>query len=143
MSVNPGIIEKDIGQLLKLSVAPHDDWYEVMGGTGLNDIDRKRFNTAVEFFVDGSYESAFKRFSRLSAKGSAISQYHLGLMYLKGLGVLQDFCRAHLWLNMASSRGHKKARVQLEKLTKRMSAHQVADAQKLARAWAAQNRKSR
>ncbi|NNE64363.1 MAG: hypothetical protein HKN34_09790 [Gammaproteobacteria bacterium] len=63
-------------------------------------------------------------------------------MYLKGLGVLQDFCRAHLWLNMASSRGHKKARMQLEKLTNRMSAQQVADAQKLARAWAAQNRKS-
>ncbi|MBT8435260.1 MAG: hypothetical protein KJN95_11375 [Gammaproteobacteria bacterium] len=143
MSVNPGIIEKDIGQLLKLPVAPRDDWYEVMGGAGLKDIDRKRFNTAVESFAGGSYESAFKRFSRLSAKGSAISQYHLGLMYLKGLGVLQDFCRAHLWLNMASSRGHKKARVQLEKLTNRMSAQQVADAQKLARAWAAQNRKSR
>ena len=141
MSVNPRIVEKDIGQPLKLSVAPLDDWYAVMGGARLKDIDRKRFNIAVESFVDGSYESAFKRFSRLSAKGSVISQYHLGLMYLKGLGVLQDFCRAHLWLNMASSRGHKKARVQLEKLTKRMSAQQVADAQKLARAWVAQNPK--
>jgi TPR repeat protein len=143
MSVNPRIVEKEIGQLLKMPVAPHDDWYEVMGGAGLKDLDRKRFNTAVEFFVNGSYESAFKRFGRLSAKGSAISQYHLGLMYLKGLGVLQDFCRAHLWLNMASSRGNKKARVQLEKLTKRMSAQQVADAQKLARVWAAQNRRNR
>ncbi len=143
MSVNPRIIEKDIGQLLKLSVAPPDDWYEVMGGAGLKDNDRKQFNYAVEYFVDGSYESAFKRFGKLSAKGSAISQYHLGLMYLKGLGVLQDFCRAHLWLNMASSQGHKKARAQLEKLTKRMSAHQVAEAQKLARVWATKNCKSR
>ena len=143
MSVNQRFIEKDIGQLLKLSVAPLDDWYEVMGGAGLKDIDRKQFNYAVESFVDGSYDSAFKRFGRLSAKGSAISQYHLGLMYLKGLGVLQDFCRAHLWLNMASSQGHKKARAQLEKLTKRMSAHQVADAQKLARVWAAKHCKSR
>ena len=143
MSVNPRIIEKDIGQLLKLSVEPPDYWYEVMGGAGLKDIDRKQFNYAVESFVDGSYDSAFKRFGRLSAKGSAISQYHLGLMYLKGLGVLQDFCRAHLWLNMASSQGHKKARAQLEKLTKRMSAHQVADAQKLARVWAAKHCKSR
>jgi TPR repeat protein len=139
MSVNQRIIEKDIGQLLNLSVAPPGDWYEVMGGVGLKDIDRKRFNTAVESFVEGSYESAFKRFGRLSAKGSAISQYHLGLMYLKGLGVLQDFCRAHLWLNVASSRGHTKARTQLERLTKRMSAQQVAEAQKLARVWAAKN----
>jgi hypothetical protein len=143
MSVNPRIIEKDVGQLLRLSVAPADDWYEVMGGTGLEDIDRKQFNYAFESFVDGSYESAFKRFGRLSAKGSAISQYHLGLMYLRGLEVLQDFCRAHLWLNIASSQGHKKARAQLVKLTKRMSAHQVAEAQKLARVWAAKNCKSR
>jgi TPR repeat protein len=143
MAVNQRIIEKDIGQLLRLSVAPSDDWYEVMGGAGLKDIDRKQFNTAFESFIEGSYDSAFKRFGRLSAKGSAISQYHLGLMYLKGLGVLQDFCRAHLWLNIASSQGHKKARIQLEKLTKRMSAHQVAEAQKLARVWAAKNSKFR
>jgi TPR repeat protein len=130
MAVNQRIIEKDIGQLLRLSVAPSDDWYEVMGGAGLKDIDRKQFNTAFESFIDGSYDSAFKRFGRLSAKGSAISQYHLGLMYLKGLGVLQDFCRAQ-------------ARIQLEKLTKRMSAHQVAEAQKLARVWAAKNSKFR
>lgn len=143
MSANQQIIEKDIGQLLKLSVAPHDDWYEVMGGARLKEIDRKRFNHAFESFVDGSYDSAFKRFGRLSAKGSAISQYHLGLMYLKGLGVLQDFCRAHLWLNIASSQGHKKARAQLEKLTKRMGAQQVAEAQKLARVWVAKNYQGR
>ncbi len=143
MSTNQRIIEKDIGQQLRLAVPPPDDWYEVMGGAGSKDIDRKRFNYAFQSFVDGSYASAFKLFGRLSAKGSAISQYHLGLMYLKGLGVLQDFCRAHLWLNIASSQGHKKARLQLEKLTKRMSAHQVAEAQKLARAWAAKNCKSR
>ena len=141
MSVNPRIIEKDIGQLLRLPVAPADDWYEVMGGAGLKDIDRKQFNYAFESFVDGSYESAFKRFGRLSAKGSAISQYHLGLMYLKGLGVLQDFCRAHLWLNIASSQGHKSANQQLEKLTKLMSANQIAEAQKLARKCLKQNYK--
>lgn len=142
MSVNQRIIEKDVGQLLKLSVAPPDDWYQVMGGAESTDIDRNQFNKAVASFADGSYQSAFKRFGRLSTKGSTISQYHLGLMYLKGLGVLQDFCRAHLWLNIASSKGHKKARTQLEKLTKRMSAQQVAEAQNLARLWAAKNCKN-
>jgi TPR repeat protein len=138
MAVNQQIVEKEIGQLLHLAVASPDDWYEVMGGNHLNEIDRRVFNYAFESLIAGSYDIAFKGFSRLSAKGSFVSQYHLGLMYLKGMGALQDFSRAHLWLNIASSQGYKKARIQLEKLTKKMSIHQVAEAQKLARAWAAQ-----
>jgi TPR repeat protein len=64
-------------------------------------------------------------------------------MYISGMGVLQDFRQAHMWLNIASSRGHKKARKQLEKLTQIMTADLLAQAQKLARQRAATiNRKS-
>jgi hypothetical protein len=38
-----------------------------------------------------------------------------------------------MWLNIASSRGHKKARTQLEKLTQKMTTDELAEAQKLAR----------
>ena len=140
MATNQRVVEKEIGQLLHLAESPVDDWYEVTGGDGLNKTDRRIYNYAFEAFIAGSYDSAFKGFSRLSARGSCVSQYHLGLMYLKGMGALQDYCRAHLWLNIASSQGHKKARIQLEKLTRKMSVRQVAEAQKLARAWAAKNK---
>jgi TPR repeat protein len=139
MAANQRILEKEFGRQSQMVVAPPDDWYEVMGGVGLKSIDRENFNYAFESFIAGSYDSAFKGFARLSTKGSSVSQYHLGLMYLKGTGVLQDFCRAHLWFNIASSQGNKKARIRLEKLTNKMSAHQVAEAQKLAQAWAAKN----
>ena len=139
MVANQRIVEKEIGQLSQMMVASPDDWYEIMGGVGLNNIDRENFNYAFESLIAGSYDSAFKRFARLSTRGSLVSQYHLGIMYLKGMGVLQDYCRAHLWFNIASSHGHKKARTQLKTLTKKMSAHQVADAQKLARAWVAKS----
>ena len=62
-------------------------------------------------------------------------QYYLGVMFLEGKGALQDFGLAHMWLNIASSRGHDKARKQLEKTTQRMSAEQVGEAQKEARLW--------
>ena len=137
MAVNQQIAEKKHDQLLHLAVAPPDDWCEAMGGGDLNKNDRGTFNHAFESFVAGSYDSAFKGFAKLSTKGSFVSQYHLGLMYLKGMGALQDYCYAHLWLNIASSQGYKKARIQLEKITNKMSAQQVAKAQKLARAWTA------
>ena len=139
MATNQRIVEKEIDQLLHLAVVPLDDWYEVMNGDGLSKVDRRIFNYTFEAFIAGSYDSAFKGFARLSTKGSIVSQYHLGLMYLKGMGALQDYCYAHLWFNIAASQNHKKARIQLEKLTKKMSIHQVAEAQKLARAWAAKN----
>jgi TPR repeat protein len=56
-------------------------------------------------------------------------------MYLKGYGVLQDFVQSHVWFNISGSKGYGKARSHLEKLTKIMSADQVAEAQKKAKAW--------
>ena len=78
----------------------------------------------------------------LSEKGSSISQYFLGEMYLEGMGVLQDFSLAHMWFNIAASQGHKKARVYRDRLTKKMGADQIAEAQKLARECMATDYKS-
>jgi TPR repeat protein len=120
-----------------------DDWYEVVSstqlGAGLDESDRDKFNDAFEHFTSASYHGAFKGFRELSEMGSPISQYILGVMYLRGIGVLQDFSRAHMWLNIASSQGHKRANEHLEKLTKDMSTDQVEEAQKLARECVARN----
>lgn len=117
---------------------PCEDWYEALisaqpEGVGLDETSRDKFNQAFESFTIGSYGHAYTGFVELSEAGSSISQFYLGLMYLHGMGVLQDFCRAHRWLNIASSQGHKKARTQLEQLTRKMTADQIAKAQKRAR----------
>jgi TPR repeat protein len=116
-------------------------WYEAISLTQPDSIelietDRDAFNGAFESFTQGHHDIAFKGLLELSNKGSSISQYFLG-----GEGVLQDFCRAHMWLNIASSQGHKSANQQLEKLTQLMSANQIAEAQKLARKCLKQNYK--
>jgi len=123
-----------------LSLLPEasEDWYEAIlsaqpDGVGLEEKDRSKFNHAFESFTSGSYDNAYNGFVELAKGGSSISQYYLGLMYISGMGVLQDFRQAHMWLNIASSRGHKKARMRLEKLTQVMTADQVAEAQNLAR----------
>jgi TPR repeat protein len=129
-----------MGKVLPLSPESGEDWYEAIISThadevGPEEIDRDKFNHAFEAFMAGSYDTAYKQFGSLSKAGSSVSPYYLGLMCLNGMGVLQDYCRSHMWLNIASSRGHKKARAQLEKLTKNMSADQLANAQRLARRW--------
>ena len=131
-----------------ITVKPDEGWYEVIiltqpDGVELEAINRDKFNHAFESFKAGSYDGAYKGFVELSKGGSSISQYYLGLMYFSGMGVLQDFRHAHMWLNIASSRGHKKARTQLEKLTQKMTTDELAEAQKLARRRLAKINKKR
>lgn len=117
------------------------DWYGTLVGDqedddpNIDDIAREKFNRAFEAAIAGSFREAYQVYLELAEAGIAVSQYYLGKMYLKGSGTLQDYCLAHMWLNIAASQDHKKAAIQLEKLTARMTAEQLAEAQKMAREW--------
>jgi len=123
---------------------PSKDWYRAISkdqsdSVILTDTDREIFHYAFESLTAGTYDLAYEGFLALSEKGSSISQYFLGEMCLKGMGILQDFSQAHMWFNIAASRGHKKAKAHLDRLTIKMSRDQIAEAQKLAREWVAIN----
>jgi len=135
-----------MSDVLSMSPESDGDWYEAISlaepdSVELTETDRDTFNGALESFSKGHHHTAYRGLLELSNKGSSISQYFLGVMYIDGEGVLQDFCRAHMWLNIASSQGHKSANQQLDKLTKLMTANQIAEAQKLARKCLKQNYK--
>jgi len=129
-----------VGEVKPIQKKSSDDWFEAVisvhaEGVGVNQISRDRFNEVFEAFMARSYNTAYEGFLELAEAGSSVCQYYLGVMFLEGKGALQDFSQGHMWLNIASSRGHDKARKQLEKITQRMSAEQVAEAQKEARLW--------
>ena len=129
-----------MGEVQPMVSEPSGDWYEVIisaqpEGVGLDEQHRETFNDAFDSFTNCSYEAAHNSFSELADQGSSVCQYYLGVMYSSGMGVLQDFCKAHMWLNIASSQGHKKARKHLDTLTHNMTADQIAEAQKRARKW--------
>ncbi len=76
------------------------------------------------------------RWYRLAAEqGYAKAQSSLGLMYANGRGVPRDYVQAHLWANLAAAQGHELARINRDRLTKQMTAAQLAEAQRLAREW--------
>ena len=115
------------------------DWFDTLGvgdfGIEFDQTEREIFNYSFELYSKESYNDAYQGFHDLAQKGSPVCQYFLGVMCLRGCGALQDFVLSHFWFNLAASRGHKKARGHLEKLTKSMSAEQVAEAQRMARDW--------
>ena len=129
-----------MGEVKSMKKLPPDGWYEAVisvnsGGIGTNDISPEKFNETFEAFMSGEFDKAYQGFLEMAEAGSSVSQYYLAVMFLNGKGVLQDFCLAHMWFNIASSRGHDKARGQIQKLTRNMTAEQVADAQQQARNW--------
>ena len=58
-------------------------------------------------------------------------------MYSEGQGVLQDYAKAHMWLNLSASQGSENAKKGREMLAGVMTPAQIADAQKMARDWLA------
>lgn len=59
----------------------------------------------------------------------------LGRLYATGLGVLQDYILAHMWFNLAASRGEVEALEQRDALAAKMTPQQVAEAQERASVW--------
>ncbi|MDD2714678.1 MAG: tetratricopeptide repeat protein [Candidatus Wallbacteria bacterium] len=67
--------------------------------------------------------------------GDAASQFNLGAAYETGLGVPQDYVKAHFWWNLAAASGNQEARKNRDTVAMKMTAEQVAEAQKMATEW--------
>ena len=59
--------------------------------------------------VAGGYAGALKLWKELAEQGHSKAQFNLGLMYDKGLGVLQDTLVTHMWFRIAAANGNEVA----------------------------------
>ena len=88
------------------------------------------------------YDEAVKWYRKAAEQGNAPAQGLFGIMYANGLGVLQDDIMAHMWFNISSANGGKTGADNRAKIEKKMTASQIAEAQKLARKCMKQNYRS-
>ena len=65
----------------------------------------------------------------------AESLFALGMRYSTGRDVEQDLITAHKWFNLAAMMGHEGALGARGDLAREMTAEQIAEAQRQARAW--------
>ena len=90
--------------------------------------------------VPQDHAEGLKWYRKAAEQGNAKAQNNLGFMYGKGRGVPQDYVRAQMWYNLAASRlppgtDHAKAVKNRDILAAKMTPAQIAEAQRLARAW--------
>jgi TPR repeat protein len=77
---------------------------------------------------------------KAAEQGLANAQGTLGIMYAKGQGVSQDYVVAYMWLALATEGRPGAARFR-DAVGERMTGAQIAEAQKMVRAWKATKRR--
>jgi uncharacterized protein len=86
-----------------------------------------------------SFKSAnFLMESRISdaAGGNANALFELGVAYSTGSGGVEvDMVEAHKWFNLAAVNGHDEAMNCRAEISDEMTAREIAEAQRQARAW--------
>ena len=85
--------------------------------------------------VAQDYAAAVHWYRKAAEQGLATAQFNLGLMYFNGQGVPQDNVQAHKWFNLAATQSHAKGIEGRDTAAAKMTAAQIAEAQRLAREW--------
>ncbi len=71
------------------------------------------FQTGLTAYQKKDYAAAVKEWRPLAEKGDAPSQFNLGLMYVDGLGVPQDYNQAMTWFERSAGQDYAKAQLNL------------------------------
>ncbi len=87
----------------------------------------------------GDYATALRLFRPLGEQGNASAQYNLGVMYALGQGVPRDYVQAYMWFDLSArySEGVERDRMVQNRdvILSYLTPAQLAEAQRLARAW--------
>lgn len=76
-----------------------------------------------------------------AARGSVDDYFNLGVAYSCGEGDTEiDLIEAHKWFNIAASGGCERGHAMRAEIAEEMTAREIAEAQRQARAWIAQAR---
>jgi len=88
---------------------------------------------SAQFLIDSRLRDA--------ARGNWDACYELGIVYSTGAGGVDiDLIEAHKWFNLAASRGgHAEAQYCRADIADEMTAREIAEAQRQARAWLSLN----
>ncbi len=80
------------------------------------------YSQAKTAFASGDKAKAVQLFTNAAKAGHAESQYQLGLMYMKGWGVVRNVKDAYYWLSLAEQSGHSQAGRAKEALVSQLDA---------------------
>ncbi|MGB3712720.1 MAG: hypothetical protein WA985_13635 [Erythrobacter sp.] len=101
------------------------------------------FDTHTSFpITHGEADLAIAAYLSDAVSGDVSALFDLGVAYSTGSGVACDLIEAHKWFNLAAARGHEEAGICRADVSDEMSARDIAEAQRRARQWLAEERRA-
>ena len=89
--------------------------------------------------MDDPADLAIARIMAAAAQGDLTALFDLGVAYSTGSqGIECDLIEAHKWFNIAAAQGHEEAAWCRADISEEMTAREIAEAQRRARHWLAQ-----
>jgi uncharacterized protein len=107
-------------------------WYRLAAARGNADA---QYNLGILYDDNHRYAEAVKWYRQAADQGLRDAQFNLGLLYAKGQGVPRDDVQAYMWFELSAAQGGQSAVNNRDAAAQRMTAEQIAEAQKLAREW--------
>ena len=103
----------------------------------------KKFDEGAATEVTGvTADLAMARIIAAAAQGDLTALFDLGVAYSTGSqGAETDLIEAHKWFNIAAAQGHEEAAWCRADISEEMTAREIAEAQRRARHWLAQERR--
>lgn len=118
-------------------VAAHK-WFDLAASLGQAVATQERDAVAAKMTPQQLAEARKRTVAELraaAARGLPRAMLALGRLYVRGVGVVQDYVEAHKWFNLAASRGAAEAAGERDAVAAKMTPVQVARAQERAAAW--------
>jgi localization factor PodJL len=132
------LYERGLG--LKTDAARALFWYEKAATAGnIKAMHNLAVMSANQSGSSPDYESASRWFTEAAERGLADSQFNLAVLHENGLGVEKDLKQAYKWLSLAARSGDGEAVKRRDILQGKLSAAEVAEAEKLVGAWRKQD----
>ena len=99
--------------------------------------------TASEIVDPAEYDLVVAQWLAAASQGDVAATFDLGVTFSTGSnGAPCDLIEAHKWFNIAASRGHEEAGFCRADISDEMTAREIAEAQRRARQWLAEERRN-
>ena len=85
--------------------------------------------------VQKDFKKALEWYMKAAPQGVAQAQFGIGNLYGDGLGVEKDYVQARMWFAISANGGNDLAQFNLDKISRRMNAEDIAKSEKMALDW--------
>ena len=93
---------------------------------------KAQFSLGRAYATGNAVDQAVIWYTKAAERGHPMAQNNLGRMYARGTGVEKDYVQAYKWWLLSSDKGARSAERNRRKLMRRLSAAQIAEAERMA-----------